>query len=108
MEGRDGLPAHPYRSCERRKPAMDRLTQAVIVLLGVPAVLVGYIYVVEWALQFLPDKQQPRIRPWLWIGPALALLTFYLVYPTLNTIYLSLLNAKSTAFVGLVNYIYAL
>ena len=87
---------------------MDRLTQAVIVLLGVPAVLVGYIYLVEWALKFLPDKQQPRIRPWLWIGPALALLTFYLVYPTLNTLYLSLLNGKSTAFVGLANYVYAL
>src|ERR1700682_2848638 len=87
---------------------MDRLIQAVIILLGVPAVLVGYIYVVEWVLHLLPDKLQPRIRPWLWIGPALALLTFFLVYPTLKTVYLSFLNAKSTAFVGLANYIYAL
>jgi alpha-glucoside transport system permease protein len=87
---------------------MDRLTQLVIVLIGVPAVLVGYIALVEWIVQRLPDKLQPRVRPWLWIGPALVLLTFYLVYPTLNTIYLSLLNAKSTAFVGLVNYAYAL
>src|SRR5262249_1146726 len=92
----------------RRNPAMDRLIQLVLVLVGVPAVLVGYIAVVEWIVQRLPDKRQPQVRPWLWIGPALALLTFFLVYPTLNTLYLSLLNAKSTAFAGLDNYIYAL
>jgi len=86
----------------------DRLIQAAIVLLGVPAALVGYIALVEWFVQRLPDKQQPRVRPWLWIGPALALLAFFLVYPTLNTIYLSFLNAKSTNFVGLDNYAYAL
>ena len=87
---------------------MDRLIQLVLVLVGVPAALVGYIAVVEWIVQRLPDKRQPQVRPWLWIGPAMALLTFFLVYPTLNTVYLSLLNAKSTGFVGLVNYAYAL
>src|SRR5579859_5550830 len=87
---------------------MDRYVQLVLVLVGVPAVLVGYIGLVEWIVQRLPDKRQPQVRPWLWIGPAVALLTFFLVYPTLNTVYLSLLNAKSTAFVGLVNYGYAL
>jgi alpha-glucoside transport system permease protein len=87
---------------------MDRYVQLVLVLVGVPAALVGYIALVEWVVQRLPDKRQPQVRPWLWIGPAVALLTFFLVYPTLNTIYLSLLNAKSTSFVGLVNYGYAL
>ncbi len=86
----------------------DRLIQAVLVLVGVPAALVGYIALVEWIVQRLPDKRQPQVRPWLWIGPAVVLLTFYLVYPTLNTIYLSLLSAKSTDFVGLVNYVYVL
>jgi alpha-glucoside transport system permease protein len=87
---------------------MDRYVQLVLVLVGVPAVLVGYIALVEWIVQRLPDKRQPQVRPWLWIGPAVALLTFFLVYPTLNTVYLSFLNAKSTAFVGLDNYGYAL
>jgi alpha-glucoside transport system permease protein len=87
---------------------MDRITQLVIVLIGVPAALVAYIALVEWVVQRLPGKRQPQVRPWLWIGPAVLLLTFYLVYPTLNTVYLSLLNAKSTDFVGLVNYVYAL
>ena len=86
---------------------MDRLTQLLIVLVGVPAVLVAYIALVEWVVQRLPPRRQPQVRPWLWIGPAVVLLTFYLVYPTLNTIYLSFLNAKSTAFLGLTNYVYA-
>jgi len=87
---------------------MDRLIQLVLVLVGVPAALVAYIALVEWVVQRLPDKRQPQVRPWLWIGPAVVLLTFFLVYPTLNTAYLSFFNAKSTAFKGLENYIYAL
>jgi alpha-glucoside transport system permease protein len=87
---------------------LSRITQLVVVLIGVPVVLVVYVALVEWLMQRLPPKRQPQVRPWLWIGPALLLLTMYLVYPTLNTMYLSLLNAKSTSFVGLTNYVYAL
>jgi alpha-glucoside transport system permease protein len=46
------------------------------------------------------------VRPWLWVGPALFLLTVYLIYPTLNTMYLSLFDADSSQFVGLENYKY--
>jgi alpha-glucoside transport system permease protein len=45
-----------------------------------------------------------QIRPWLWLAPALLILAFFLVYPTINTIYLSLLSRNSTSFVGLANY----
>lgn len=41
------------------------------------------------------------------MGPALLFLIFFLVYPTLNTIYLSFLDAKSEGFVGIENYVYA-
>ena len=36
----------------------------------------------------------------------LAILTFYLIYPTLNTIYLSFFNADSTKAVGFQNYLF--
>ena len=85
----------------------DRIIQAAIVLLGVPAVLVAYITATEWLVLRLPEKRRPQVRPWLWIGPAVLFLSLYLVYPSLNTIYLSLLSAKSDKFVGLSNYIYA-
>jgi alpha-glucoside transport system permease protein len=84
----------------------NRLFLAVIVVIGVPAVMVGYAALVEALLGRLPYAIRRRARPWLWIGPALVLLTFFLVYPTFNTIYLSTFNADSTQYVGLENYKY--
>jgi len=43
-------------------------------------------------------------RPWLFMGPALLVLTVYLVYPVLNSIYLSLRGPDGATFVGLANY----
>lgn len=45
--------------------------------------------------------------PWLYAGPALLLLTFFLVYPSIETFRLSFLGPKSEQFVGLKNYVYA-
>ncbi len=87
----------------------DRLLLAAIVVFGVPAALVAYISVVEGVLmRLIPFKQQPRARPWLWLLPALAFLLVFLVYPTLNTLALSLQDAQSEHFVGLANYAYVL
>ncbi|HZW02635.1 MAG TPA: sugar ABC transporter permease, partial [Anaerolineaceae bacterium] len=46
-----------------------------------------------------------RLEPFVFVGPALVLLSIFLIYPTLNTIYLSLFDARSENFVGLQNYI---
>jgi len=83
---------------------------ALILLVGivaVPAILAGYIALVEIVLRVLPEKRQPTLRPWLWMAPALLFLTVFLLYPTLNTLYLSLLDAQSTVFVGFRNYVRA-
>ncbi|MEA2640883.1 MAG: alpha-glucoside transport system permease protein, partial [Chloroflexota bacterium] len=84
---------------------MDRLLQAIVVVVGVPAVTVGYIVLAERALVLLPGRRQPGIRPWLWLLPALSFLAVFLVYPSLNTIYLSFRNATGERFVGLQNYL---
>lgn len=86
--------------------ASNTLLMAFVVVIGVPAVTIGYVAAGEWLLRLLPPKTGKSLRPWLWLAPALALLAFYLVYPAISTIYLSLLNARSTAFVGLANYIH--
>jgi alpha-glucoside transport system permease protein len=83
-----------------------RLLLAIVVVVGVPAAMVGYVALVEAAVGRLHYRTRERVRPWLWVGPALVLLAFYLVYPTINTIYLSFLNANSTQSVGLANYAY--
>jgi len=81
-----------------------RLTTALIVVVGVPAVLVGYILATEQVLRLFPQRAQPRIRPWLWLLPALAFLFVFLIYPTIGTFVRSLQNEAGTQFIGLDNY----
>jgi alpha-glucoside transport system permease protein len=81
-----------------------RLFTAVVVVVGVPAVLVGYIYATELGLRFAPAVWRDRIRPWFWLAPALILLTVFLILPTIGTIVRSFQNNAGTEFVGLDNY----
>jgi alpha-glucoside transport system permease protein len=81
-----------------------RLGTAVVVLVGVPAVLFGYIWLTEQLLKVFGERIRPRLRPWLWLAPALAFLTVFLVYPTIGTIIRSFQNKAGTAFVGLDNF----
>lgn len=85
---------------------MDPLFMAIIVVVGVPAVLVGYIYGTELILRYAPERVKPRLRPWLWLLPALLFLFVFLVYPTISTIVQSFQNTAGTAFVGLENYLW--
>ncbi|HLZ69095.1 MAG TPA: sugar ABC transporter permease [Dehalococcoidia bacterium] len=84
----------------------DRIVLALVVVLGVPAALVGYVALIEWLLRGAANRWKARLRPWLWLLPALVFLGVYLVYPSLKTIYLSFFNADSRRFVGLDNYHY--
>ena len=86
----------------------DRIVTAALVVFGVPAALVGYIVGTEFLLGVarLNERSRARVRPWLWVAPAVALLTIFLVYPTIDTIRLSLFDRTSQAFVGLENYVY--
>jgi alpha-glucoside transport system permease protein len=76
----------------------------VLVLIGVPTVLVGYIVLTEQALRHFPPRFQTGMRPWLWLFPALAFLFIFLVYPTILTFIRSLQDQSGTTFVGLANY----
>jgi len=84
----------------------SRVITLFVVLLGVPLVLVGYVGLVEWVVGKLSFKWRPRIRPWLWLLPALIILGVFLLYPAVYTIYLSFFNTSGKQFVGGQNYIY--
>ena len=86
----------------------SRLVTALIVVVAVPATLLGYIVLIERLLRFLPERRQPTLRPWLWLLPALALLALFLVYPTIATAIRSLQdkNVANPQFIGLANYQY--
>jgi alpha-glucoside transport system permease protein len=86
----------------------ERTITALIVVIGVPSVLFGYIILTERLLMLAPDRWRVRLRPWVWLAPGIAFLAVFLVYPTIYTLYLSFLDKASKEFVGIDNYIYFL
>ncbi|HEX3642207.1 MAG TPA: sugar ABC transporter permease [Ktedonobacteraceae bacterium] len=50
------------------------------------------------------QKWHHMLKPWVWIAPAILMVTIFLFYPMLNTIWLSFFSADSSRFVGLDNY----
>ncbi len=85
---------------------MDDLILAAVVVVGIPAVLVGYILLTEQILKVFPERRRARVRPWLWLLPALAFLFVFLVYPAIGTFIDSFKDRRSGDFVGLANYQY--
>ena len=82
----------------------NRLLAAILVVIAVPIVLVGYIYLVEFVVGLFRRTTAGRIRPWLWLAPALVFLGVFLVYPTIATVIRSFQNRRGDQFVGLENY----
>jgi alpha-glucoside transport system permease protein len=58
-------------------------------------------------IEQLPARWKTRLTPFVFVGPAVAILAWYLFIPTLRSLYSSLLNADQSEFVGLDNYVYA-
>ncbi|WP_411284631.1 carbohydrate ABC transporter permease [Lapillicoccus sp.] len=86
---------------------MDMIIKLVNALLAVIAG-VGGALILYWFLnkvvERLPNRTEDKVKPFVFIGPAVLLVSLFLLYPAIRTILLSLANAQSTAFVGLANY----
>jgi len=73
------------------------------VVAGVGAALVLY-WVLNKLAELLPGKWEDRLKPYLYILPAVAMIALYVIYPGIQTIVYSFANSQSTAFVGTQNY----
>ncbi|MEY4531953.1 MAG: hypothetical protein RLZZ156_2676, partial [Deinococcota bacterium] len=79
---------------------------AVSLLWGIGGI--WFLFVLSSSIvDLLNEKWRQKIMPWVFALPALALVFYYLLLPTIRTIYLSLFNENSSKFVGIDNYIYA-
>jgi len=88
----------------RDTDAPKLLTASVAVVVGVSGAWVLF-WLANNLTSSIPNRRlRERIRPFAFVGPALILLAVYLVYPAINTIYLSFFDKKSENFVGLENY----
>ena len=79
------------------------LVVGVAILVGV-----GGVFFLFWAMNrvvdLLPERYGERVRPYVFVGPCLVVLSVFLVYPVINTILVSFRDARSEALVGLDNY----
>ena len=64
-------------------------------------------FVSNWLVEQLPLAWVRRIQPFVFVGPAIAIVIYFLALPTVRTFIASLQNRDGTAFVGLENYITA-
>lgn len=87
----------------RDSKASPEVTAAVAILWGVGGVALLYL-VSNWLIEQLPPLWRRRLQPFVFVGPALAILTWYLALPTLRTFYQSLFLRNTNQFVGLKNY----
>jgi len=79
----------------------------VAILWGVGGVAVLF-FVSNWLVEKLPGYWKQRLQPYVFVGPGLAILGWFLAVPTFRTLWLSFQDITSTKFVGLDNYIFAL
>ena len=81
-----------------------KILNALIAIVGgvVGAIIVYYL--LNKLAELLPGRWEDRVKPYLYLLPALAAITLYLIYPTVQTVVYSFANAASTEFVGGSNY----
>jgi len=81
-----------------------KVINAILAILsGVLGSLLFY-YVLNKVVERLPKKWEKRLKPYVFVGPAVLLIGFFLVYPALRTVVFSFANNDSTAFIGTKNY----
>lgn len=84
--------------------------QIVIVLVaiiwGVAGVALLYV-VSNWVVEQLPGPWPRRLQPLVYIGPAVAIMGWYLAIPVLRTLILSFKDDIGVKWVGFDNYIFA-
>jgi len=73
------------------------------IIWGVGGVALIY-FITNWLIEQLPPRWMSRLQPFLFIGPAVLILAWYLAIPTFRTLLISLKGRISLEWVGLSNY----
>ncbi|MFZ3151106.1 MAG: sugar ABC transporter permease [Anaerolineaceae bacterium] len=84
-----------------------QIVQVIVAIVwGVGGVALLYV-VTNWLVMKLPAKTSKKLQPFVFIGPAVAIMAWYLAIPVVRTLVASFKNNLGTEWVGLANYKYA-
>jgi alpha-glucoside transport system permease protein len=81
-----------------------KVINALLAIIGGVAGALVLFWVLNFLAERLPGRWEGRLKPYLYILPALAAIGLFLIYPAIQTIVYSFANATSTKWVGLKNY----
>jgi len=76
---------------------------ATAILVGVGGVMVLF-WLLNTAVERLPERVEQRLKPYVFVGPALAVVGLFLLFPALDTVRRSFQGPDSVDYVGLQNY----
>lgn len=81
-----------------------RLLMAVVaVIWGVGGVAALYL-IANWLVEQLSDNWRSMLQPFVFVGPAIVMVVYFLAFPTVRTLIYSLYDRDGSAIVGLQNY----
>lgn len=81
-----------------------KLTNAVLAVVAGIAIALALYWLLNKLAELLPGRNEDRIKPFLYILPAYAAITIYLIYPTFMSVIASFQNDVGSEWVGLQNY----
>lgn len=87
-----------------RDSPLHPIANALLAVAWGAAGVYSIFWSLNWVVEQYPDVWKRRILPFIYVGPAVLLLGWLLVIPTVRTLYLSFFDASSQTFVGLANY----
>jgi len=90
----------------RESRAPQTILVVVAIVWGVGGVA-ALFWVTNLLVEQLPKEWTRRLQPFIFVGPGIAILAWYLFIPVVRTLILSFQNDISTQWVGFTNYVYA-
>lgn len=83
---------------------MLKLINALLAIVGGVLGAMALFWLLNAVTERLSPKWEQRLKPYVFVGPAMLIVTLFLLYPALRTVMLSFFGADSEEFVGLQNY----
>jgi alpha-glucoside transport system permease protein len=87
----------------RSEDANRLIVVGVAIFVGVVGIFFLY-WAMNRAIEMLPERYREGVRPYVFVGPALVILSVFMIYPVINTILISLKDSVGEDFVGLDNF----
>ncbi len=83
----------------------SRLVIGIVAIIWGVGGIASLFFMANYIVESLPNRWINRIQPFVFVGPAVFFLIWFLALPVVRTFALSLYNHDGTAFVGIDNYV---